>query len=173
MDRCTPVAVNWLDQPAREHRLQGRVIVNNHARVTRRGFLRAMERVLAATGLGVFVAPALAYFWPKSLAGLPSEPVAVGPADSIQPGQSVLVRYGRYPALVINTSAGIRAHSAVCTHFSCIVKWNPKSGMIECPCHAGFYRPEDGTVISGPPPRPLTHIPVSVQGGTLYLDASA
>ena len=141
--------------------------------VTRRGFLKVVERFLAATGLGVFVVPALAYFWPNKLEEVSSEPAPVGPVGSIKPGQSVMVRYGRYPVLVINTPGGIRAHSAVCTHFACIVKWNPRSGMIECPCHAGFYRPEDGSVISGPPPRPLTHIPVSVKGGTLYLDRAA
>ena len=141
--------------------------------VSRRVFLTALKRILGAAGLGAVLAPALAFFWPRSLQELPSSPVSVGPEGSLALGQAKLVPYGRYPALVINTPAGIRAHSAVCTHFACIVKWNPQTGRIECPCHAGFYRPEDGSVISGPPPRPLPSIPVSTVGGTIYLGTSA
>ena len=65
---------------------------------------------------------------------------------------------------------GLVAYSAICTHFACIVKWNPESGMIECPCHAGFYDPRDGSVISGPPPLPIEKFKISKEGGTIYLE---
>jgi Rieske Fe-S protein len=141
--------------------------------ITRRGFVKAIGALLAATGLTAFVGPAIAYFWPSKLEEVPSEPVAVGPSDSIKPGQSVTVRFGRYPALVINTASGIRAYSAVCTHFACLVKWNPATGRIECPCHAGFFNPQDGVVISGPPPKPLMAIPAFVKDNTLYIGGGA
>ncbi len=127
----------------------------------------------AATGLGVFIGPAVAFFWPSKLEEVPSEPVAVGPASSIKAGESVTIRYGRYPALVINTPDGIRAYSAVCTHFACLVKWNPATGRIECPCHAGFFAANDGAVISGPPPKPLTPIAVSLKDNTLFIGSKA
>jgi cytochrome b6-f complex iron-sulfur subunit len=85
-------------------------------------------------------------------------------------GQSKLVAFGRYPALVINTTEGLRAYSAVCTHFACLVKWNPDSGKIECPCHDGFFDPLDGSVISGPPPEPLLRFDVYVgDDGRIYV----
>lgn len=66
---------------------------------------------------------------------------------------------------------GLRAYSAVCTHFACIVDWNPASGMIERPCHAGFYEPLDGSVISGPPPAPLEVLSTEVVEGVIYVKA--
>ena len=141
--------------------------------VNRRGFLKIIEGLLGAVGLGVFVAPALAFFWPSRLVEVPSQPVAVGPVGSIKPGGSTMVRFGRYPAIVINSPSGLRAYSAVCTHFACLVKWNPDSGKIECPCHAGFFKADDGTVLSGPPPKPLTSIPITEKDNTLFIGGAA
>ncbi len=141
--------------------------------LTRRAFLKIVQGLLGVVGLGVFAAPAVAFFWPSKLEEVPSEPVAVGPVGSIQAGQSTTIRFGRYPAIVINTPSGLRAYSAVCTHFACLVKWNPTTGRIECPCHAGFFNPNDGTVISGPPPSPLTSIPISEKDNTLFIGGAA
>ena len=49
------------------------------------------------------------------------------------------------------------------------MKWNPDSGMIECPCHAGFVDPLDGSVISGPPPTPLEEYAVFTLNGVMYV----
>jgi Rieske Fe-S protein len=120
--------------------------------------------------LAALLGPILSYFWPKTLEEVPTEPVVVGPTDMLAIGASTRVRFGRYPALVINTDAkGIVAYSAVCTHFACIVNWNPDSGMIECPCHAGFFDPLDGSVISGPPPAPLQEYAVFTTNGVMYV----
>jgi Rieske Fe-S protein len=141
--------------------------------MSRRGFLKFLRKVLAATGMAALIGPAVAYFWPSSLEEVPSEPIPVGPEHSIAVGEAKTVRYGRYPAIVINTPEGIRAYSAVCTHFACIVKWDPGLNQIVCPCHEGFFRPSDGTVISGPPPRPLDEINHFVEGGTLFIGGEA
>lgn len=138
-------------------------------RVTRRGFVKGVTALFSLVGLGALVGPIVAYFWPAKLEEVPSEPVAVGPANSIPVGQASTVRFGRYPAIVINLPGGVRSYSAVCTHFACLVKWNPTSGVIECPCHAGFFKPEDGSVISGPPPEPLHAIPNFVRDNTLFI----
>jgi Rieske Fe-S protein len=138
-------------------------------RITRRAFVKSLNALFSVVGLGVLAGPVIAYFWPAKLEEIPSEPVGVGPVDAIPVGESSTVRFGRYPALVINLPDGIRSYSAVCTHFACLVKWNPASGMIECPCHAGFFKPEDGSVISGPPPEPLRAIPNFVKDNTLFI----
>jgi Rieske Fe-S protein len=142
--------------------------------ITRRGFLKAFNRLLAVTGLTVLVSPIVAYFWPSRLEETPTEPVAVGPDGSIPEGESRKVRYGRYPALVIHLPGqGLVAYSAVCTHFACIVEWDPGRWEIACPCHEGYFRPEDGEVISGPPPGPLASIPVYVEGETIFIGGDA
>lgn len=59
-----------------------------------------------------------------------------------------------------------------CTHLGCAYRWEPDKGQFLCPCHAGVFA-KDGSVISGPPPRPLDPLPVRVEAGKLlvqYLD---
>ena len=141
--------------------------------VSRRGFVKIIGGLLGALGLGAFAGPAVAYFWPKKLEEVPSEAVTVGPADSLKLGEYQTVSYGRYPAIVMNTPNGIRAYRAVCTHFACLVKYNGAEDVVECPCHAGFFRSDDGTVISGPPPKELTAIPWFIKDNTIYIGGEA
>jgi Rieske Fe-S protein len=140
---------------------------------SRRSFLKLLQGILGATGLAAVLGPVLAFFWPKDLEMVPSDPVPVGALRDFVEGSASTIPFGRYPALVIHTASGIRAYSAVCTHFACICKWNPESEMIECPCHEGFFNAEDGSVISGPPPRPLDPIHHFVQDGVLYIGGEA
>lgn len=140
---------------------------------SRRNFLKILQSVIAASGMAAIIGPIIAYFWPASLEEVPSDPVSAGPVDSIAQGSAKMVRFGRYPALIVNTPEGIRVYSAVCTHFACIVQWVPERDRIECPCHEGYFRPEDGSVIYGPPPRALDPIPHFVQNGILYIGGEA
>jgi Rieske Fe-S protein len=137
--------------------------------LSRRSFMQLLNRFLATIGITAIAGPIVAYFWPAQLEETPSDPVSVGPEDSIAVGEAKVVRFGRYPALVLNTSEGIRAYSAVCTHFACIVKWDAETNRIVCPCHEGYFDPLDGSVISGPPPAPLNSIPHFVKDGTLFI----
>jgi menaquinol-cytochrome c reductase iron-sulfur subunit len=59
--------------------------------------------------------------------------------------------------LVWDGDRSIRALSATCTHLGCQVRWEAKNKKFRCPCHGGVYAP-DGTVLEGPPPRPLDTI---------------
>lgn len=149
--------------------------MNEHEpKLSRRGFVYVLNRVLAATGLAALIGPVVAFFWPAKLEEVPSEPLAVGDEGSIHVGEAKTVRYGRYPAIILNTEArGLVAYSAVCTHFACVVKWNPDNGMIECPCHEGYFHPDDGSVISGPPPEPLAEIRLYIENGTIFIGGEA
>lgn len=137
--------------------------------ITRHQFLVVAKRFLSAIGAVAIFGPILAYFFPAKLEEIPSEPVLVGAAGDLPVGQSKTVRFGRYPALIIHTPDGLRAYSAVCTHFACIVKWDPALGQIVCPCHEGYFNPTDGGVISGPPPAALTGFKVEVVDGQIYV----
>lgn len=54
--------------------------------------------------------------------------------------------------------------SAYCTHVGCPVRWVPDANFFMCPCHGGVFY-SDGTVASGPPPRPLERHAVRVREG--------
>ncbi len=142
-------------------------------KISRRDFLKLTNLFLTVTGLAIVLGPIIAFFYPSNLEEVPSEPVLVGSEEELLPGESKTVRFGRYPAIVINTSEGIRAYSAVCTHFACIVKWDPERYEIVCPCHDGFFNPFNGDVISGPPPTPLEPIQVEVIDGQIYVGGAA
>ncbi len=142
-------------------------------RLSRRSFLKFSNRLLTITGLAVIIGPILAYFYPPKLEETPSEPVLVGNADELSVGESKTVRFGRYPALIINTKDGLRAYSAVCTHFACICKWDAEIEQIVCPCHEGYFDPVDGHVVSGPPPEPLEPLYVEVVGNEIFVGGEA
>jgi Rieske Fe-S protein len=139
--------------------------------ITRKGFLKLTKSVFATLGAGAIAAPIIAYFFPAELEETPSDPVTVGHQDELPEGKSKTVAFGRYPAIVVHTSEGIKAYSAVCTHFACICKWNESLGQIVCPCHEGYFDPIDGSVISGPPPTPLESLKVEIDNGTIFISA--
>jgi Rieske Fe-S protein len=123
--------------------------------ITRRDFLKLVKGAGALVGVGAIATPVVAYFYPPKLEELPTEPVLVCPLAELLVGEAKTVKFGRYPAIIINLPDGLKAYSAVCTHFACIVKWDTPSGTLKCPCHEGDFSVADGSVISGPPPAPL------------------
>jgi len=59
------------------------------------------------------------------------------------------------------------AYSRICTHTSCPVFYHPEENRIICPCHGGVYSVADGSVLAGPPPRPLPRITLEQRGNDL------
>jgi Rieske Fe-S protein len=72
----------------------------------------------------------------------------------------------------VKAASGLAALSTTCTHLGCGVSWNGARKAFLCPCHGGEYGP-GGEVLAGPPPRPLTRLPLVVSGGRVQLDADA
>jgi menaquinol-cytochrome c reductase iron-sulfur subunit len=60
------------------------------------------------------------------------------------------------------------ALSNVCTHLGCHVRWIPDQNEFACPCHNGVFA-KDGTVVSGPPPRPLDRYQTKIENGMLFI----
>jgi Rieske Fe-S protein len=56
------------------------------------------------------------------------------------------------------------AFSQKCTHLSCAVYYERETNRLACPCHHGYFSPTDGSVLQGPPPRPLPRIVLERQG---------
>ena len=137
--------------------------------ITRRDFLKLLQGAGALIGVSAVATPVVAYFYPPKLIEMPSEPVLVCPGADLPVDQAKTVEFGRYPAIIINTEGGLKAYSAVCTHFACLVKWNPETKRLECPCHDGYFSAADGSVISGPPPKPLLALAAEVVDGQIYV----
>ena len=58
--------------------------------------------------------------------------------------------------------------SNVCTHLGCRVRWIPDQGEFFCPCHNGVFA-KDGSVVDGPPPRPLDKFEYKVEDGSIFV----
>lgn len=53
------------------------------------------------------------------------------------------------------------AFSNICSHLGCRVRWIEDQEEFFCPCHNGVFA-KDGTVLEGPPPRPLDEFEIRV-----------
>jgi nitrite reductase/ring-hydroxylating ferredoxin subunit len=73
------------------------------------------------------------------------------------------------PCVLIHLSTGeYVAYGQKCTHLSCPVIPQPEKGVLQCPCHEGKFNVTTGSVISGPPNRPLPRITLEVRDSSIY-----
>ena len=134
--------------------------------VTRRQF----AKFLTLTSLGMFVGNlwilAKSYF-----VKTPVYPVLEIPGVDRLPVRGVLLF--NYPTsddhciLVRGSEQDCVAYSQKCTHLSCAVYYSARNDRLECPCHQGFFSIKDGSVLQGPPPRPLPQIVLRREGGKM------
>jgi Rieske Fe-S protein len=84
----------------------------------------------------------------------------------MQPNSAVGVtdpKTGDPAAIVKLPNGNVVCYDAVCTHAGCVVEYDPSYKLLVCPCHGGAYDPAHGAaVVAGPPPTPLTQIPIQV-----------
>jgi len=126
----------------------------------RRNFLKVLAGSLMALWSMVLVYPVFRYLKrpPEEVAEV-SE-VVVAEKDELSPGQSKTFKFGEKPGLLVRKASGeYLAFDATCTHLACIVQHRPEKKDIFCACHGGIYG-EDGTNVSGPPPKPLRPLKV-------------
>jgi Rieske Fe-S protein len=101
----------------------------------------------------------------------PSYPVqAVAALDEVPVGGVKLFTYPtpRDPCILVRTAAdSYVAYSQKCTHLSCAVYYAKSDNRLECPCHQGFFSVGDGSVLQGPPQRPLLRVSLQKQEGRL------
>ena len=78
-------------------------------------------------------------------------PGDVDDVAAIAAGDGAIVRRGlRKLAVYRDASGGLHAHSAVCPHLGCAVRWNEVERTFDCPCHGSRFAAQDGHVINGP-----------------------
>lgn len=59
-------------------------------------------------------------------------------------------------------------YNARCTHLGCTVFFDKDKRVLHSPCHHGLFDVKAGTVLAGPPPRPLDTLEWKVEDGLLY-----
>jgi Rieske Fe-S protein len=129
---------------------------------------RQFTKFLVLTSLGMTCGQS--WIWLRSLGrakqpGYPEQLVAR--SSEIAAGT---VKMFSYPGpqdpciLVRRTNGTLVAFSQKCTHLSCSVYYAAARDRLECPCHEGYFSPENGRVLQGPPPRPLPRILLETRG---------
>lgn len=105
------------------------------------------------------------YFHSRPAAGL-----VIAGAAGVPVGGSAIFQYPtpNDPCVLIRTSADAYvAYSRICTHAGCPVFYQAGSDVLACPCHGGVFSIADGSVLQGPPPRPLPRILLERRGPEL------
>ena len=146
--------------------VKARILNKEH--LNRRDFLGWIIKFGLFTTLAGMVAPALTYLWPVTRRGPAGGLNDVCAEDDIPVWGGKKIILAGSAILIIRTSQGFKAYSAICTHLGCLVEWDGKKREIICPCHAGLFD-LDGKVVAGPPPRPLPSHEVSVVNGRVMV----
>jgi Rieske Fe-S protein len=101
----------------------------------------------------------------------PSFPrVSIAALDEIPVGGVKMFNYPTPddPCILVRTAGGsFVAYSQKCTHLSCAVYFEKERNCLACPCHQGFFSIADGSVLQGPPQRPLPRVALQTEGGRL------
>lgn len=97
--------------------------------------------------------------------------VAVAQVEEIPVGGVKLFQYpreGEQCILVRVERDTYAAYSQKCTHLSCAVFYSQESRDLVCPCHEGHFSVRDGSVLQGPPTRPLPAVQLERRGDRLF-----
>ena len=95
---------------------------------------------------------------------------AVAKVGEIPVGGVKLFQYprpGEQCILIRTAEDAYVAYSQKCTHLSCAVFYSRVRDRLECPCHQGYFSVKDGSVLQGPPTRPLPRVILERNGEEL------
>jgi nitrite reductase/ring-hydroxylating ferredoxin subunit len=106
---------------------------------------------------------------PEPSAPTTTGPVAVAKITDIAIGSGKKFDVDGTPILITQPRAGeFRGFSAVCTHAGYVMD-NVANSEIKCDNHGALYSADDGSVISGPAPRALGKVEVTVDGDDILV----
>jgi Rieske Fe-S protein len=130
---------------------------------------RQFTKFLTLTSFGMLVGN-LWIVAKSTLRRRPSFPrVDVAALDELPVGSVKIFNYPTPgdPCILVRTAADYVAYSQKCTHLSCAVYYEKEQNRLECPCHQGFFSVTDGSVLQGPPQRPLPRVALEKHDGRL------
>lgn len=148
--------------------------------LSRRKFLARVTAALGAAIGAVWAVPGVvSVLDPARKESTAAEWRTLGAADKVQPGAPSLfktritkttgwVTTEQEVAIYVHTENGrdYVGLSNICTHLGCRVRWVEAEEQYYCPCHVGIFA-KDGTVIAGPPPRPLDRYELRIDNGQI------
>jgi menaquinol-cytochrome c reductase iron-sulfur subunit len=156
--------------------------------VIRRTFHGYVAGAISSFVVVVLGLPIVGYLAAPLAAGAKAAWVSLGRADAFKPGEPTLVsltvaRQDGWRQVTEARTAWVTAqgnnqfvaYNGRCTHLGCAYSWRTEGEHAKrffCPCHEGEYD-LSGTVVAGPPPRPLDRLEVKVDSGevlALYQD---
>jgi nitrite reductase/ring-hydroxylating ferredoxin subunit len=136
------------------------------------------RRGVIASAVGVSAVAALAACSPEvsDLTSTPApeapatnEPIAVAKTSDIPIGSGKKFDVEGVQILITQPRAGeFRGFSAICTHAG-FVMTNMANSEIKCDNHGAVYSADDGSVLSGPAPRALGKVTVTVEGDDILV----
>ncbi len=150
--------------------------------ISRRDFMMvATWSIGGLIGLGWGI-PAIAYVVSPTLKGDQAQKwIRLGSTSKVELGVPTLfkVKVKRQTGWIVNeeelsvyvlTEDGRNyiAMSNICTHLGCRIRWIAEQDRFFCPCHNGVFD-RQGSVVSGPPPRPLDQYEVKVEDDQLFI----
>jgi arsenite oxidase small subunit len=111
-------------------------------------------------------------FAPREAGPVSYPRVRIANSEEVPINESVSFEYpGKdRPAVLIHLADGFVAYDSLCTHLGCQIHydkvpalgWENNPERIFCPCHGGVFDPKTGSVLDGPPPRPLPKIKLEI-----------
>ncbi|MGA3258783.1 MAG: Rieske (2Fe-2S) protein [Bryobacteraceae bacterium] len=151
------------------------------SRRSRRGFFQAGILGLGAAIAAALGLPALAYLLTPPKSGQQDAWIEIGELNKFAAGAPLEVAFRRNRTdawkvvsekdtawVVKRADGGVTAFGPQCTHLGCAYHWDDGRQQFLCPCHSSLFR-IDGSVISGPAPRPLDRYETKVENGKLML----
>jgi len=132
---------------------------------------RQLTKFLSLTSLAMFVGNLWILVRARMAGKTPDYPAAtVAQVGEIPVGGVKLFQYpreGEQCILVRLDEEAYAAYSQKCTHLSCSVFYSQQSRELICPCHEGHFSVRDGSVLQGPPTRPLPAVKLERRGDKL------
>ncbi len=131
---------------------------------------RQLAKFLTLASVGMFAGNLwiLLRSWLRKAPEYPRRTIAE--ASEIPVGGVKLFQYPK-PAdqciIIRAADATYVAYSQKCTHLSCAVFYAREHDRLECPCHQGYFSVTDGSVLQGPPTRPLPQVVLERSGDAL------
>jgi len=150
--------------------------------LSRRNFLSVVIAAIGSAITAILGIPAVAYLVGPALQAQTEEWTELGSVKKVETGTPTLfsitlqhqtgwVTSQEEVSAYVLTEDGQNyvALSNICSHLGCRVRWIPDQNQFICPCHNGIFN-KDGTVVSGPPPRPMDRFPTKLDDkGNLFI----
>ena len=147
--------------------------------VSRRDSLKAMLLFGAAVLFLPVLALAQFLFVPRETGPVTYPKVRIANSKDVPVNESMPFEYPNKDraAMLIHLADGFVAFDSLCTHLGCQVHydkipalgWENSPQHVFCPCHGGVFDPKTGSVLDGPPPRPLPRVKLEIdEQGEIY-----